>query len=310
MVWERLLDLKLNEAFRAGKGMGMFHSASGQEAADVGAGLALREEDAVIPAYRGKAIFLMRGWDLRSLVAGAFGKKEGSGQGRTMTGSHMMGDRSKGLIPMGGPLGGPVATGVGAALALKLQGRPGAVLIWHGDGASSRGDVHESMNFASVLHLPAVFFIVNNGWALSTAASYGVSIKRLSDRAAGYGMRGITVDGSDPVEVHAAVSEALERARREFEPSVVEAVVRRAAPHGINDPDLYRSDGDRVLDREYDPVARFERSLIEKGILKKEDAAEIWREIEERIADAVAYADGCSEPGLEELISGVYETTR
>src|ERR1700736_3642478 len=120
MVWDRVLDQKLNESFRAGKVMSMFHGASGQEAADVGAGLALADGDVLVPTYRGKAIFIMRGMDLRYFVAGAFGKKEGFGQGRSMTSSHMMGDRDKGLMPMMGALGGPVATAVGAALAFRV----------------------------------------------------------------------------------------------------------------------------------------------------------------------------------------------
>lgn len=306
MVWERLLDVKLNESFRAGKVMSMFHSASGQEAADIGAAFALEEGDAVVPAHRGKAIYLMRGMELRYLIAGSFGKKEGFGQGRSMTSSHMMGDREKGLIPMQGGVGGAVATGTGAALAFKLQGKRNAVLIFHGDGASNRGDVHESMNFASVLKLPAVFYVVNNGWALSVPSSYGLSVERLSDRATAYGMHGVTVDGSDPIEVHMAVSEALERARRDREPSVVEAKVRRAGPHSVNDPDLYRSDEAREADREYDPVLRYQASLVQQGLLGEEAVAETWREITAKIDDAIAFADSCSEPDLGDLLSGVY----
>lgn len=307
MVWDRLLDVKLNEAFRAGKVMSMYHSASGQEAANVGAVLALQPDDVTVPYFRGKAVFLMRGLDLRYFVAGAFGKKEGFGQGRSMTSSHMMGDPSKGLLPMQGGVGGSVATATGAALAFKVQDRRSAVLAWIGDGASNRGDVHESMNLAAVLELPIVFLFLNNGWALSVASSYAIPVPRLSDRAAAYGMRGITVDGSDPVEVYLTVSEALGRARRDREPSVVEVVVRRAGPHSVNDPDLYRSEEERVADREYDPVRRYEAVLVEQGLLEPDAAVALWQEIEAEIVGAVAYADACSEPGLEDLLSGVYE---
>jgi TPP-dependent pyruvate/acetoin dehydrogenase alpha subunit len=245
--------------------------------------------------------------DLRYFVAGSFGKKEGFGQGRSMTSSHMMGDRERGLMPMMGALGGPVATAVGAALAFKVLKHPHAALAWHGDGGSNRGDVHESMNFASALGLPVVFFFVNNGWAISVASSYALSAERLSDRAAGYGMPGVTIDGSDPVEVYVTVSEALERARRDHKPSVVEAVVRRAGAHSVNDPDAYRSEEDRERDREYDPVKRYEASLIAQGVLDEPAAAEVWRSITAEIDDAIAYADGCSEPGLEDMLGGVYE---
>jgi TPP-dependent pyruvate/acetoin dehydrogenase alpha subunit len=307
MVWDRLLDVKLNEAFRAGKVMSMYHSASGQEAANVGAVLALEADDVTVPYFRGKAVFLIRGLDLRYFIAGVFGKKEGFGQGRSMTGSHMMGDPSKGLLPMQGGVGGSVATATGAALAFKVQDKRAAVLAWIGDGASNRGDVHESMNLAAVLELPVVYLFVNNGWALSVPSSYALAVPHLSDRAAAYGMRGVTVDGSDPVEVYVTVSEALEQARHDRVPSVVEVVVRRAGPHSVNDPDLYRSEEERVADREYDPVRRFEASLVEQGLLEPDAVAALWREIEEEIDEAVAFADDCSEPGLEDLLSGVYE---
>ncbi|MCC6617596.1 MAG: thiamine pyrophosphate-dependent dehydrogenase E1 component subunit alpha [Chloroflexi bacterium] len=307
MVWDRLLDTKLNNSFRAGKVMSMFHSASGQEAADVGAVLALQPGDALVPTYRGKAVFLMRGMDLKYLIAGSFGKKEGFGQGRSMTSSHAMGDRSKGLLPMQGGLGGAVANATGAALAFKVAKQPNAALCWSGDGASNRGDVHESMNLAAVLGLPAVFFFVNNGWSLSVPASYGVSVEHLSQRAASYGMRGITIDGTDPVEVYRTVGEALERARHDREPSVVEAMVRRGGAHSVNDPDSYRTDADRERDRVEDPVMKYQASLIGRGLLDDATAAALWKDIEVQIDEAIAYADACTEPGLEDLLAGVYE---
>jgi TPP-dependent pyruvate/acetoin dehydrogenase alpha subunit len=307
MVWERLLDTKLNEAFRAGKVMSMYHSASGQEAADVGAALALQPGDALVPTYRGKAIWMMRGMDLRYFVAGSFGKKEGFGQGRSMTSSHMMGDRELGMLPMAGALGAAVANATGAALAFKVQKKLNVALCWHGDGGANRGDVHESMNFAAALRLPAVFFFVNNGWAISVPSSYSLSVERLSDRAAAYGMQGVTVDGTDPVAVYLAVSEAVERARTDHEPSVVEVLVRRGGPHSVNDPDIYRTEEDRQRDRDEDVVLGFERSLVEQGVLSVDAAASLWEEIEATIQSAIEYADTLSEPGPEDMLAGVYE---
>jgi TPP-dependent pyruvate/acetoin dehydrogenase alpha subunit len=306
MVWERLLDHRMNASFRAGKVMSMFHSASGHEATHVGAGLALAEGDAIVPSYRGNAIFLMRGMDLDYFVAGTFGKKEGFGQGRSMVSSHMMGDRSLGLIPMQGALGGPVATGVGAALAFRQMSRANAVLIPHGDGGSNRGDVHESMNFAAALRLPAVFLFINNGWAISVPSSYALSARNLADRAAGYGMTGVTIDGSDPRLVYEVVSEALGRARRDREPSVVEAVVRRGGAHSVNDPDLYRTDEEREQDAIADPVLRFEAQLVAEGLLDEEGVASLWADIASRIDAAIERADTLTEPGPEILETGVY----
>lgn len=310
LVWSRLLDQRLNQAFRAGKLMSMFHGTSGQEAADVGAALALQEHDAVVPHYRHKALHLMRGMDPDDLVAGAFGKKEGFGQGRTMTGSHMMGQRDKGLIPAQGGVGGAVATGTGAALAFRVLDERQAVLIWQGDGGANRGDVHESMNLASVMGLPAVFYFVNNGWGLSVPSDYSLSVERISDRAAAYDMPGVTIDGSDPVTVYETVSEALDRARRDRQPSLVEVMVRRAGPHSVNDPDLYRSEEERELDEDYDVVERFETSLVDEGVMTAAEAEQVWEDVRERIREAVDYADSCSEPDVDDLLSAVYADDR
>jgi pyruvate dehydrogenase E1 component alpha subunit len=240
-------------------------------------------------------------------MAGIFGKKEGYGQGRCMVGSHMQSDPAHGLMPNPGSLGAASAVTTGAALAIKLQGRPNAVLCTQGDGASSRGDNHESMNFASVLKLPVVFFFINNGWGATTRTSDALSVPRISDRAAAYGMRGVTVDGFDPVDVYTAVSDALERARHDREPSIVEVLVRRCAPHNFADPDIYRSDEDRERDRLYDPVGAFEKRMLEQRLLTESEVSEVRREVGDQIEAAVAYADSCTEPELADMLAAVYE---
>jgi TPP-dependent pyruvate/acetoin dehydrogenase alpha subunit len=307
MVTERLLDEKIAVAFRMGKIMTMFHPALGQEAANVGSAYALKEGDAILPSHRTKVVYLMRGMNLDGFMAGMFGRKEGFGQGRLPVGSHMCADAALGLLPVHGCIGSSFNTGVGAALGMKLLHRPNAVLQFCGDGGSNRGDVHEGMNFAAILKLPVVFFFANNSLSVSVRASYALSVKQISVRAAGYGIPGITLDGRDVLKVYETVSEALDRARQGGGPTLIEAMVDRWTGHSISDADTYRTDEERAQARKIDPVKDCEVVLHGRGLLDPARVREIWDEIGSRLDAAVQYADSCSEPGMECLAVGVYE---
>jgi len=308
MIMERLLDRKIDELFRMGKIMSMFHPVLGQEAANVGAYYALRAEDAFVASHRGKVIYLMRNMDLNYFMAGLFGKREGFGQGHSPVGSHMSGDADLGMMPMAGAIGTHFNTGVGAALAKKLKKEASAVLVFCGDGGSNRGDVHEGMNFASVFKLPVVFFFVNNGWSISVKSNFALSVDHISERAAGYGMPGITIDGRHVLEVYETVAGALERARRGEGPTLVEVLVDRWTAHSANDPDIYRSDQDRAAARRIDPVSEFEAILEERGLLSEADKKAVRDEITARLEDAIDYAESCTEPDYDSMVSGVYQT--
>lgn len=307
MVMERALDLKVGEIFRMGKLMSMYHSVLGQEAVNIGAYYALQEDDAVVHSPRGKVLPLMRGMDLNYLVAGFMGKKEGFGRGHSPVGSHMTGDASLGMIPVVGTIGSQFNFGVGAALAKKLQGKPNAALVFTGDGGSNRGDVHEGMNFASVLNLPVVFLFVNNGWAISVSAEFALSVKQISDRAPGYSIPGVTIDGRDVLKVHETVSQALERARQGEGPSLVEVTVDRWTAHSGNDPDIYRTDEERAAVRQIDPIQEYEAVLEARGLLGREGREAILEEVTAQIDEAIDYAERCSEPDYEDMVYGVYE---
>jgi len=307
LIMERYLDLKADELFRMGKLMSMYHSALGQESVNIGAAFALQDGDAFLPFHRGKAIYILRGMDLNFFMAGMLGKKEGFGQGRVPVGSHMCGDPSIGMVPMQGAIGSPFTAGVGAALALKLQHKPNACLFFLGDGGSSRGDVHEGMNFAAVENLPLVIVLINNGWSLSVRSEFAIPVENLSVRAAGYGFEGVTIDGRDVLKVHEIVSKALEKARQGGGPTLVETMVDRWTAHSANDPDIYRTDEEREEAKKIDPILEYEKVLEGKKILDEVKKEEIQAEITKLIDDAVSFADSCSEPGYEELMYGVYK---
>lgn len=309
LVMERLLDEKIDTLFRMGKIMSMVHPVLGQEAAYVGAYYALQVGDVFCPRSRGKVVFPMRGMPLNYLMAGMFGKSEGLGQGRTPAGSHMNGDPSIGLLPTAGSVGSGFNIGVGAALAMKLQHRDNAVLIITGDGGSNRGDIHEGMNFAAVFNLPALFYFINNGWAISVSADYALSVKHISQRATGYGIPGVTIDGRNVLEVYEAVSGALERARHGGGPMVVEAMVDRWSAHSANDPDTYRTDEERAELRKVDPIGNYESLLEGKGLLDEDTKREIREEITADLDAAIDYADAGTEPGFSHMTYGVYKET-
>lgn len=307
MVMERLFDQKVNELFRMGKIMSMFHPALGQEASNIGAYYALQDGDAFIPSHRGKVVYLMRGMELNYFMAGLFGKGEGFGLGHSPVGSHMCGDPTIGMLPASGGVGTSFNIGIGAALAKKLLHQPNAVLLSCGDGGSNRGDVHEGMNFASVFKLPVVFFFVNNGWAISVKSDFALSVEHISERAAGYNLPGVTVDGRDVLKVYETVSEALTRARRGEGPTLVEVLVNRWSAHSANDPDIYRTEEDREDARKIDPIAEYESVLQAKGLLDEAHKKAVRGEITARLEAAVDYAETCTEPGYAEMVYGVYQ---
>jgi TPP-dependent pyruvate/acetoin dehydrogenase alpha subunit len=310
MVWDQVLDKRSNALFRMGKLMSMFHGASGQEATNVAAGYALQDGDCWIPSHRGKSIYLIRGMDLRSFVAGSMGKKEGVGQGRSMVGSHMLGDPSLGLLPIGGSVGSPSTQAAGAALAFKLQNKPAAALVVCGDGGANRGDVHEAMNFAGALGLGVVFLFINNGWSLSVPASVGLSVDSLASRAAGYGMEGISLDGGDFFAIYDALWNGLRAAREQRTPILIESRVNRSGAHSVNDPDLVRTAEQKARDGDGLPIQRFTGTLMDRGLLDAEAIDRTLDEVEDEMAEAIAYAESCSEPGYDELVLGVYDETR
>jgi TPP-dependent pyruvate/acetoin dehydrogenase alpha subunit len=307
MVMERLFDGKVDELFRMGKIMSMYHPALGQEAANIGAFYALQDGDAFIPSHRGKAVYLMRGMDLNYLMAGLFGKREGFGQGHSPVGSHMCGDVPMGMLPASGGVGTSFNIGIGAALAKKLQQQSGAVLVTCGDGGSNRGDIHEGMNFASVFGLPAVFFFVNNGWAISVRSDFALSVDHISERAAGYSIPGITVDGHDVLKVHETISLALGRARNGEGPQLVEVMVNRWSAHSGNDPDIYRTDEERANAREIDPLREYEAVLESRGLVDEAYRNTVRDEILAELDAAIDYAESGTEPDYSAMTFGVYK---
>jgi TPP-dependent pyruvate/acetoin dehydrogenase alpha subunit len=190
-------------------------------------------------------------------------------------------------LPISIPVGTQMLHAVGIAYAMTLRGESQAVLTCFGDGATSQGDFHEAMNFAGVFQSPVVFFCQNNQWAISVPREKQTHAKTIAQKALGYGMRGVQVDGNDILAVYAATDDALKRARDHGEPTLIECVTYRMSVHTTaDDPTKYRTEDEVELWRKRDPIRRFQQYLRDKGLLGEDDMADLDREVQEEIAEA------------------------
>lgn len=221
-------------------------------------------------------------------------------------------DVEGGNLGANGVVGGGIATAMGVGLGLKRQKRddgPGTdriVLCFFGDGAANLGSFHESLNMAAIWQLPVVYVCENNQYAMSFSVKRAFAIERISDRAAAYGMPGVTVDGNDLMTVYEAVSEGVKRARAGGGPSLVENVTYRWRGHSKSDANRYRTQEEIEAWKEKCPIQRFRARLIKEGELTEEQAERIEQEAYAAIDAAVAFAEASPEPTVETIEEGVY----
>ncbi len=285
------------------------HASIGQEAIGVGACYGLRPDDIVLPSLRTRAAFLVRGVTPERAMAAIYGKATGTARGKET--SHHMGDKALGLVAGSGVVGGSIAVAVGTALACKLLNTRRVTLCFFGDGASNRGDFHESLNLAAILKAPVVFICENNLYALSTPASYHLAIPNVADRAASYGIPGAVVDGNDVVAVHDVVQQAMARARRQDGPTLIECKTYRWRGHSERDlkqGSYYRSPEEVELWRSRCPIKRLREQLLSKGALSEASVRLIDEEITQVVDKAVAFAEQSPYPAPEEALENVYAT--
>jgi pyruvate dehydrogenase E1 component alpha subunit len=286
------------------------HLSIGMEASAAGSIAALRPDDLILSTHRGHGHCIAKGADLNLMMAEFMGKECGYCRGRG--GSMHIADVQGGNLGANGVVGGGIATAMGVALGLKLQEghlEPGTgriVLCFFGDGAANLGSFHESLNMAAIWQLPVVYVCENNQYAMSFSVKRAFAIEHISDRAAAYGMPGVTVDGNDLLAVHEAVSEAVAHARSGGGPSLVENVTYRWRGHSKSDANRYRTRAEIAAWQEKCPIKRFRAHLEETGVLSGADASEIEQKAYETIEAAVAFAEECPEPDLATIEEGVY----
>ncbi len=293
----RAFEERLHVEFATGEIPGFVHLYAGEEASAAGVMAHLRDDDCIASTHRGHGHCIAKGVDVHGMMAEIYGKKTGVCQGKG--GSMHIADLEKGMLGANGI--------VGAALAAKLKGSDAVAVAFFGDGGSNEGAVFEAMNLAAVWNLPCLFVAENNGYAEATAANWSVACDHIADRAAGFGMPGVTVDGFDFFAVHEAAGAAIERARAGEGPSLIEVKLTRYYGHFEGDAQTYRDPDEVKHYRETrDCLKQFRERTCHAGLLSASDLDAIDAEVEARIEDAVQRAKNDPKPEPDDLLRDVY----
>jgi 2-oxoisovalerate dehydrogenase E1 component alpha subunit len=306
MLLSRRIDERMWLLNRSGK-IPFVISCQGQEAAQVGAAFALdRQKDYVLPYYRDVGVVLTFGMTAKDLMLSGFAKEEDPNSGGRQMPGHF-GQKKNRIVTGSSPVTTQVPHAVGIALAGKMEGKDLVTFVTFGEGSSNQGDFHEGANFAGVHKLPVIFMCENNKYAISVPIEKQLSCENVSDRAIGYGMPGITVDGNDPLEVYAAVKEAADRARRGEGPTLVETVSYRLTPHSSDDDDRSYRTADEVAEaKTKDSIMTFGAYLKEVGIMDDNLEKQMNDEVMKIVNEATDYAENAPYPKAESAMNHVY----
>ncbi len=302
----RFQDERLETLYRQGKLPGAIYSGRGQEGTHVGCAYALRSEDTLCPTHRDLSAQITKGLDFKRVAAQYWGRIDGYTRGRDGN-SHIgsMADANSFTVVSMLPDAYPVA--VGHALAFKMKGEPRVAMAVCGEGATSNGRWHESLNWSGIHKLPNVFVVNNNQWAYSTPNEKEFPVERLADRGAAYDMPGVRVDGTEVLEVYAAASEAVERARSGDGPTLIESVSLRWKGHAGHDPAKYvpkETLDDYVQNR--DPVAKFQDLLLKEKVIDDGDVASMDERIKREFDEAYEFAQDSPLPQGDDAHLGLF----
>ncbi len=292
----RAVDERLWILNRAGR-IPFVISGQGHEGAQVGLAWALqRGHDWIAPFYRSIATCLAFGMSARDLMLAQYAKASDPGSGgRQMPGHYSSLEHH--IVSVSSPVATQILHAVGIALAAKLRGTGQVAVAIMGEGSSNQGDVHEALNFAAIHVLPFVLIVENNGYAISVPAERQVSVKDVAMRAAGYGIPGVVVDGTDVLSCYAAGREAVERARGGGGPTLIEAKVTRLTAHSSDDQQTkYRTEDDLAEGRAHDPLPIFREQLRDAGLLTPEIEAALISEIAALVEDATDFSESEPDP--------------
>ena len=305
MVLARATDERCLSLQRQGR-IGFYAPLAGQEAAQVGAALALKAEDWCFPAYRELAVALVRGVPLRSIFDQLVGNAVDRIKGRQMP--NHFGYRDHNIVVPSSPIGTQITHAVGAAMAARHRNDPIATIAFFGDGATSSNDFHAGLNFAGVYRTATIFFCQNNQWAISLPRARQTRSATLAEKATAYGFPGFVVDGNDLFAVHHAVALARERAVRGEGPTLLEAQVYRLGPHSTSDdPHRYRADEEVDEARGRDPIRRLRAELGELGVLDDDGERQVWETARHEVARAFEAAEKAPALAPESLWDDVFE---
>jgi pyruvate dehydrogenase E1 component alpha subunit len=286
MLLGRRFDERMLKLQRQGR-LGTFAPIKGQEASQLGAVATLRASDWLVPAFRETAAQLWRGQSLESILLTYGGFYQGN---------HV--PEGANALPVAIPVGTQILHGAGIAYAIKLRGKDDVAMTFFGDGATSTGDFYEALNFAGVFKAPVIFVCQNNQWAISVPRANQTAAKTLAQKALAAGIHGIQVDGNDVLSVYVATGEAVARARAGEGPTLIENITYRLSVHTTaDDPTIYRDEAEVTEWENREPIRRFQKYLIDKGLLTEDSMAALEDEVQAEIRAAVER----TEKQMEEL---------
>jgi pyruvate dehydrogenase E1 component alpha subunit len=306
MLLIRRFEEKTAEMYQRAKIGGYCHLNLGEEATCIGLSAGMQPNDYLFTNYREHGYALARGIEPELVMAELFGRESGVSHGRG--GSMHLFDINKRLMGGYAIVGGQLPLATGAALAIERKGDKDVVVCQMGDATTNIGAFHESLNLAALWKLPVVYFVVNNGFGMGTSVEAGSSLPALHEKACAYGIPGVEVDGNDVLSVRDATREAVERARAEHIPTLMNITSYRLKGHSVVDPDRYRGDDYLRHIRAADPLDALEQRLRKQGLLDNETIGQLEAEIEREVDAAVEFADESAEPDPEKLFEFSYAT--
>lgn len=297
MVLCRVFDEKAFKLQRQGR-LGTYPQILGQEASQVVPAMCLEKKDWLVPTYRGQGAYFARGMSLVNSLLYWGGDDRGvnfpEGQNDLIF-----------AIPVASHL----TQAAGLAMASKMRKEPQVTLAYLGDGASSKGDLHEGLNFAGVFKLPLIYIVENNQWAISVSRKMQTASKTIAQKAFGYGVQGIQVDGNDVFALYKAVSEAVERGRKGEGSTLIEAETYRMGDHTTaDDATRYRTKEEMDLWKTKDPLARYSKYLLSKGIIDEDTNMRYYKDAENQVAAAIEEYESFSEANPMDMFNNLYGT--
>ncbi len=304
MVQSRVLDDRGMMLQRQGR-IGFYVPAFGQEAITTGTAAALKPSDWVFPSYREPGLFLYRGVNVLEMICNLIGNRGDICQGRQMPNHYSFAKQR--LFSISSPISTQVIQAVGASMATQIKGETDVAATYFGDGGTSENDFHTGLTFAGAYKTPTVFVCTNNQYAISVPVHKQTGAKRIADKAIGYGMPGVAVDGNDVLAVYVTMEEAVKRARAGEGPTLIECLTLRMGPHSSSDdPTRYRDPEQYEAWKKRDPILRFKQYLVGKGYWSEEQEEELQAEAKDRVLEAVEQAETMEPPAIESLFEDVY----
>lgn len=306
LLQARLLDQKMWVLNRQGKAAFVI-SCQGQEAAQIGTAYALdRHKDYVLPYYRDLGVILTQGMTMRDVMLGIFARRDDPSSGGRQMPAHW-GSRRRNIITQSSVVASQLPHCAGLGLSFKIKGQDAVAVTYLGEGSTSQGDFHEALNWAGIHKLPCIFVVENNHYAITEPQEKQMAVRDVADRAAGYGLPGVVVDGNDLLAVYAVAREAVQRARSGEGATLIEAKTYRLTPHSSDDNDRrYRTAEEVESWRQRDPIEHFKNYLLSCGLLDETTDAAMRARIKVMVDTAADEAEAAPPPDAGDLLQHVY----